>query len=540
MRAFRLLLLLPLLLGVAGVVRASDEWRQWETAKARLHLARLAELERTHRTDYDYDDRRAGEQAATRGCVRALRAGQPPAVQPGVRLEAYLSVNDDSAQPFTRYLPPGYSPTGSPPLLIFLHGYNPYMQLLDDPLIPSVLSRAADACGACVAAPFGRCNTDYQGIGEQDVLRVVDEMQARYHTDPQRVVLTGISMGGLGAWCIGARHPDRFNGLLVVAGRGDFYTWHRLGPADLPPWQRRLVDMQFAAAWAPNLTNLSVVAAHGMLDDIVTYPQGLALYRMIRPHNPNARFLAFPYDGHGGFDAMIEYPLTQSWLREVLTRVKPKDRPTGVRVGETGSRLQDALLRPFVFVGGNAATPEQSLSVLAARADEWSRFSRWIPRARLESGLETNLAAACHLFVFGEPETSALVRRILQDGGVEITSNAFRIAGRTLPREGHGLWFTGRNPWNPQRLGIVQCGIPWGEHASDNHRYDRIPDVMVFTPEQDRWGYNLAVAAGYLDDRDRLQWYDPPVTPPILPPPVEDPLTNAPSALPGETTAPPR
>ncbi|MEI8242172.1 MAG: prolyl oligopeptidase family serine peptidase [bacterium] len=511
---FLLLLLAPLAARGGG-----EEWRQWENAKARVHAARVALLERDRRDDFDFRYRLACEQAALRASVQALASGRQPAVRPGVRLEAYLSVTDDSAQPFLRYLPAGYSPTGSPPLVVFLHGYNPGMELVDDPYIPAALGRIADETGACLVAPFGRGNTDYQGIGEQDVIRVIDEMQARYGTDPRRVVLAGHSMGGLGVWCIGARHPDRFNGLLPVSGRGDFYTWHSLKPADLPPWQRRLVDTQFAAAWAPNLTHLAVLAWHGMQDDLVTFREGRAIFARIQPRNPHARFFAFPQDGHGILDGALLHDRTTAWLRDVLTHEKPKDRPTGLHVGETGSRLQDAFLRPFLFVGGTATNPESAAATLAARAGEWQRFTRTPPRTMLEPAINTNLASACHLFIFGEPETSPLVRRVLQDAGVEVTPATFRIAGRTLPRAGHGLWFTGRNPLNPQRLGIVQCGIPWGEHISDNHRYDRLPDVIAYGPEPDRWGCNLAVAAGFLDAQGRVQWSDPPVTPAILPPP---------------------
>ena len=526
-----------LLLAVPAARGDGDEWRQWESARVRLHAARIAELERDRPDDFDFRYRLACEQAAQRDALQALASGRPPSAQPGVRLEAYFCVNDDSAQPFTRYLPSGYSPANSPPLLIFLHGYNPGMGLADDPYIPAVMARIADACGACVAAPFGRCNTDYQGIGEQDVFRVIDEMQTRYHTDPQRVVLTGHSMGGLGVWCIGARHPQRFNGLLVISGRGDFYTWHRLAPVTLPPWQRRLVDVQFATAWAPNMTNLSVLAGHGILDDLVTFREGRALFDLIRPHNPHAMFLAFSNAGHGIAEDMLYHDRTILWLRDVLAHVKPRDRPTGLRVGETGSQLQNAFLQPFVFVGGNATNREESVRRLASRATEWLRFSRSNPRAMLESGLDTNLASACHLFIFGEPETSPLVRCVLESAGVEVTPTAFRIAGRTLPRAGHGLWFTGGNPFNPQRRGIVQCGIPWGERLTDNHRYDRIPDVMIYEPEPDRWGYNLATAAGYLDNQNRVQWYDPPVTPAIIPLP-EETLTNTPTFLPAYTVKP--
>lgn len=510
-------LLLWLLFIAGAAVGAGDEWRQWEQARVRLHVARMIVLERDYPFDFYLRARVENEQTALRDAQQALATNQPPAVQPGLRLEAYLSMNDDAPQPFLRYLPAGYSPTSAPPLVVFLHGYHPAMDIVDGPYLPSEFTFLADESGACVTAPFGRSNTDFQGLGEQDVLRVIDEMQTRYHTDPRRVVLCGYSMGGLGVWCIGARHPERFNGLLVVSGRGDFYTWHRLAPADVPPWQRRLIDTQFAAARAPSLTNLHILAWHGVQDALVPFREGRAIVDLVRPRNPHIEFFAFSQGGHGIFADALLHPRTMVWLRDALTRVKPRDRPTGLRVGETGSRLQNAFLQPFLFVGGLSTNREADASLLATRADEWRRFSRSAPRTMLEADIKTNLAAVCHLYIFGEPETSPLVRSVLQSAGVEVTPAAFRIAGRSLPRADHGLWFTGRNPFNPQRRGIVQCGIPWGAALSDNHRYDRIPDVIVYKQKADRWGVNLAVAAGYLDEKDGVKWFDPPVTPAILP-----------------------
>jgi poly(3-hydroxybutyrate) depolymerase len=502
-----------------GTTSDPAEWRTWEGARVRLHQTRLALLQRDHQDDFDLAARVAVEQASLAAAQQALAGRTPPAITRGVRVEAYESLNDGAVQPFLRYLPPGYTPTGASPLIVFLHGYNPGIELLHNPYIPTVLGQLADELGACVASPFGRCNSDFQGTGELDVLRVMEEMSRRFHTDPRRVVLAGHSMGGLGAWCIGARHPERFNGLLVISGRGDFYTWHNLAPADLPPWQRRLVDNQFAAAYVTNLTTLPVLAWHGEMDDLVPLREGRAIVLQARPYNRMIQIFSLPQLGHGIIEDALLQPVTRTWLTQVLQPGRPRNRPTGRRAGGTGSRLQDALLQPFLFVGGHSTNPEAGAALLQPRAAEWCRFTRSQPRGQIESALQTNLASACHLFVFGEPETSALVRRILQEAGVQITPESFRIAGRDLPRTGHGLWFTGRNPLNPQRLGIVQCGRSWGETLADNHRYDRIPDVMVYRGESDRWGYNLAAAAGFLDAQDRVQWYDPPVTPAILPPP---------------------
>lgn len=520
----RLVLLLCAVLAWAAGARADDDWRQWEQARIRLYVARIALLERDYRAYSLTTQQLAIEQSILRQALRNLALGHPPVVGPGLRFEAYVSANDDSVQPFQRYLPSCFLSVTSTPLLVYLHGYNPGMDFITDPYLPDSVVQAAEEFGACAVAPFGRSNTDYQGIGEQDVLRVIGEMAARYHIDRQRVVLLGNSMGGLGAWCLAARHPDRFNAVLVAAGRGDFYLWHDLKPEELPPWQKRIVDNQFASAWLPNVTNLTLVAAHGRLDDTVAFKQGRGIYDLLRPHNSHTAFLDYEDGGHGVFDLALAQPSVRTWLHGALSRAYIKDRDTGLGIGETGSLLQNAFLRPFAFVGGNAGSTDEATARLAARAREWRQFAKGDPRTMLEAALDTNLVAACHLFIFGEPERSPLVRRVLSDGGVRIASDSFRMAGRKLPRLGHGLWFTGRNPFNPQRLAIVQCGLPWGEHLSDNHRYDRIPDVIAYGPETDRWGINQADAAGFLDTAGRVRWYDPPVTPAILRPAAQEPL----------------
>ncbi len=516
--------ILPLAAAVvltALAVAAVPGWREDEVARVRLHVARIALLEREYRPQGDVADEVAREHASLCGALAALSVEAPPPVRTGVRLEAYVSVIDNSPQPFWRYLPPSWSATNQAPLLVFLHGYSPASDLINVPGIPLDLTNAANRAGACIVAPFGRANTDYQGIGEQDVVIVLNEMVRRYGCDRQRVVVYGYSMGGLGAWCMGARQPQLFNAILVAAGRGDFYTWHRLAPADVPPWQRRLIDVQFAAGWVHQLTATPLLSIHGTVDEIVSYEQGRVIFDRLRPFNPQARFIAVPNAGHAVHDFAVGTPAVVDWLDTALTHAFVKSPASRVRPGETGSRLQDAFLRPFLFVGAGTNNPYAAPLRLRQRADEWQRFAKGEPRQVLETELDANRAALFNLFLFGEPEDSPLVRQVLEAGGVTISPSRFHLAGRDLPRAYHGLWFTGRNPFNTNRMAVVQCGLTWGGRLPDNHRYDRIPDVISYGTGVDFYGANLAVAAGFLDASDRVVWLDPPVTPAILP--VEPP-----------------
>ncbi len=512
----RLAAVLGAAVALAGSWARAADWRAWESAKVQLHVERIAILERTYRYADDVDARLAQERALIRVSLGRLVTDTPPTNLPGYRLEAYRATNDGSPQPFWRYVPASVTSTSAPPLLILLHGYNPTFDLLNIPGIPAVLGDLADRTGACVAAPFGRSNTDFQGAGEQDVLRVVEEMVRRYGVDRRRLVLSGYSMGGLGTWCLGARFADRFNALLIFCGRADFYVWHGLRPHELPPWQRRLVDTQFATVYLDRLLETPLLAVHGELDDLISHEQGAYPVRELqRRGGRQAELLSYPYDGHGVTDVALTDARVQTFLARHLTTANPRPAALDRQPGFTGSRLQDALLERFAFVGGGTPDAGAARARLAARADEWQRFAKGDAPQYLEASLPTNVACESNLFVFGEPEESPLIQSILRQGGVEISVDAFRLAGQNLPRGDHGLWFTGRNPFNTNRVAVIQCGIAWGEFLADNHRYDRIPDVLAYSRHADDHGVNLAVAAGFLDAQGQVEWSTPAVTPAI-------------------------
>lgn len=52
------------------------------------------------------------------------------------------------------------------------------------------------------------------------VLKILDEVQSKYATDTNRVYLTGLSMGGFGAWSLATAYPERFAAVAPVCGGG--------------------------------------------------------------------------------------------------------------------------------------------------------------------------------------------------------------------------------------------------------------------------------------------------------------------------------
>ena len=182
---------------------------------------------------------------------------------------AYIAPADGSAQPYWIYLPQNYSSRRRYPLAVFLHGYDPAINKIEPWLLSEEMQNIASRRGVIVAVPYGRRNTDFIHVGEDDTLRVADEAQKRYSVDPQRVFLMGVSMGGYGVYAVGLHHPDRFAGASAMCGRTDSYLWLHLDRDALPAWKQVLYDADDPQLLRRNALDLPFQIQHGARDNIV-------------------------------------------------------------------------------------------------------------------------------------------------------------------------------------------------------------------------------------------------------------------------------
>ena len=70
--------------------------------------------------------------------------------------------------------------------------------------------------------PYG---FDWESWGRLDALEVLAAAKAQLHPDPQRIYLTGHSMGGHGAWQLAALFPDHFAAVGPSAGWISFFSY---------------------------------------------------------------------------------------------------------------------------------------------------------------------------------------------------------------------------------------------------------------------------------------------------------------------------
>ncbi len=127
------------------------------------------------------------------------------------------------------------------PLIIFLHGVGERgdnLELVKKWGVPKHLETGG-RLPAYAAAP--QCpDTVWWGDVVADLDALLDSLLASHPIDPNRVTLTGFSMGGFGTWQWALASPARFAAIAPVAGtgyqRGDWEMRGDFGALTMPIW----------------------------------------------------------------------------------------------------------------------------------------------------------------------------------------------------------------------------------------------------------------------------------------------------------------
>lgn len=109
------------------------------------------------------------------------------------------------------FIPPTYQASRAYALVLCLHGFG----FTGEEYLERWRTRLGeDYLLACPTYPSGAWFTRR---AEELVLETIRQVRRRYHIDPDRVFLTGMSNGGIGAWLIGMHHAPLFAGLAPMA-----------------------------------------------------------------------------------------------------------------------------------------------------------------------------------------------------------------------------------------------------------------------------------------------------------------------------------
>ncbi len=145
---------------------------------------------------------------------------------------------------------------------------------------------------ACPTYPSGAWFTRR---AEELVLTTIQDLRRHYHVDPDRIFLTGMSNGGIGAWLIGMHHAPLFAGIAPMAGGLDGTL------------------MPFLA----NLRNTSIYMIHGAKDQVMPVELSRSISRELTalgyPHVYREHEREHPMAG-GHYFPKEELPDLVAWL----------------------------------------------------------------------------------------------------------------------------------------------------------------------------------------------------------------------------------
>jgi len=177
------------------------------------------------------------------------------------------------------------------PLLVYLHGAGErggdYSHVFRHG-IPEHIA-AGEIYPAIVLVPQCPCEFVWDNVAAQ-VKAIIDRTAAEFAVSPDRICITGSSMGGYGTWMMGLTYPNYFSAIAPIAGGG--------------------------MAWrASNLRTTPVFAIHGGADDCVLPDCSRMMCDALRRAGGNVRLEILPGKGHNdGIDAAYDHPELIPWL----------------------------------------------------------------------------------------------------------------------------------------------------------------------------------------------------------------------------------
>ncbi len=289
-----------------------------------MEQAEIFSYNRTRKT-LKYGERFFGFIERARNAAKAFAENRDPLTGlTGIQEGAYISRADDSVQPYRFFVPSRARLQNCKPLpiLVMLHGYVPYYDKLNWMNIDASMAATMEKLGWFMLLPFGRSNTDFLSIGEDDVLQAISEIQRRYPVDPRRIFLAGYSMGGSGVWTLLSHYPGRFAAAQIWSGRTDYYFWHaedyaRAGvkKTTIPAWKRWLINTDNPYDLFRTMTDIPIRVVHPDDDTLVKPGHTRRIYELLKPPSGMMKMVVPPPgEGHWYFSREISNPSTYLWM----------------------------------------------------------------------------------------------------------------------------------------------------------------------------------------------------------------------------------
>jgi len=209
------------------------------------------------------------------------------------------------------FVPASYVPTQRWPVILFLHGAGErgsdgYVQTQVG-LAPAIRQNPT-RFPAIAVFPQATPDSSWTGTLARVAMMALDQTVREYQTDPSRVYLTGLSMGGNGTWYIAYRNPKRFAAIAPICGWISPQFWKAADPV-VPADSGEIY-----AAFGRQLRQTPTWIFHGEVDPVVPVDESRKTFAALQSAGAQVQYTEVPGTGHNAWDPAYASPKFWTWL----------------------------------------------------------------------------------------------------------------------------------------------------------------------------------------------------------------------------------
>jgi predicted peptidase len=190
------------------------------------------------------------------------------------------------------FLPQSYGedPEKKWPLILFLHGAGERgddLERIKVHGIPKIVERQPDFPFVCISP---QCPENSTWMNHHLALKaLLDDVLTTYAIAPDRVYLTGLSIGGYGTWNLALAFSWSFAAIAPICGGG------------MPGWLEGLKDVP-------------VWAFHGADDPVVPVEESQSMVNALREIGGDVKLTIYPGVGHDSWTQTYDNPELYEWF----------------------------------------------------------------------------------------------------------------------------------------------------------------------------------------------------------------------------------
>ncbi|WP_202182940.1 prolyl oligopeptidase family serine peptidase [Chitinophaga solisilvae] len=204
---------------------------------------------------------------------------------PGMTNQSFTRDENSNITDYLLYIPDGYNERQEKwPLVIFLHGTGEMGTDVNKVKVTG-LPKAVKGKPFVMVAP--QCRRIWWNAAALEAFYKF--VVARYHIDPKRIYLTGLSMGGIQSWAWAEANPEHFAAVIPIAGRGD---------------TKQVDKIKTMPVWAFHAANDPTVSVAGSRD----------MVNALKAIGGNVKYTEYPDGGHDSWTRAYATEELYTWM----------------------------------------------------------------------------------------------------------------------------------------------------------------------------------------------------------------------------------